>query len=504
MGGDGPEIEKALMSGMRDAVEAGYRQGKRAIREITKTVSLSDDWDDVLPEEALSWLDRYVPELARVYENAVLEDVRDVISRSLREGMTNSLTATELGRVNRQLSRFARSRLECIARTEAMRAYSMGSLRSAIDSEAVVGFEFSAVLDSRTSEICHAREGMRFRINDPRLAHNTPPLHPNCRSVLLPLTAEEFPDGIEEDTRIDGLPDSTQRPIDIEAVRAVLSGVDLKGLGVLDEVIEAFKEAKTIKEANEWAKAHIADDADYAGVNLEIINEWNRGIYETQQMFPELRQNFDMVGTCQAAYKKPFEAKLERARKRLLADAPDMTDEEVERLVKMMYPKREVPEVDRNVLAFSLSGGYSEHHKTRGVFVNKAWGRGGKLKKSNAYDVSVRWHPEGCDTVKATVDHELGHQIDALVGGREDPEIVAYFRGICSEDPLSTKQTEMLSGYGGYSPNVQTEWKAIGEFIAESWSEYRNNPHPREVATTVSERLIELYKTKKRKGDLKI
>lgn len=241
MGDNGPEIEKALMSGMRNAVEAGYRQSKRTIREITKTVSLSDDWNDVLPEEALSWLDRYVPELARVYENAVLEEVREVISRSLREGVTNSLTATELGRVNRQLSRFARSRLECISRTEAMRAYSMGSLRSAIDSEAVVGFEFSAVLDSRTSEICHAREGMRFRINDPRLAHNTPPLHPNCRSVLLPLTAEEFPDGIEEDTRIDRLPDSTQRPIDIEAVRSVLSfNGKMTGMKNIDIVIDSL------------------------------------------------------------------------------------------------------------------------------------------------------------------------------------------------------------------------------------------------------------------------
>ena len=98
-------------------------------------------------------MDRYVPELARVYEVAVLEQVRDVISRSLREGLTLKRSTKELKGINREVSGFARHRLECIARTEAMRAYSMGHLRSAIDSREVVGFEFSAILDDRNLRV---------------------------------------------------------------------------------------------------------------------------------------------------------------------------------------------------------------------------------------------------------------------------------------------------------------------------------------------------------------
>ncbi|SMG51708.1 phage putative head morphogenesis protein, SPP1 gp7 family [Dethiosulfovibrio salsuginis] len=224
MGGEGPKLETSFMKGIRDAVELGYRQGGQLVRELSRKVFLADDWNAVLPAEALSWLDRYVPELARVYEVAVLEQVRDVISRSLREGLTLKRSTKELKGINREVSGFARHRLECIARTEAMRAYSMGHLRSAIDSEAVVGFEFSAILDDRTSGSCQTREGLMFRIGDPRLPFNTPPLHPNCRSVLIPLLAIEFPGGIPDDPRIDSLPDTSQRDIDVEAVRSVLGG----------------------------------------------------------------------------------------------------------------------------------------------------------------------------------------------------------------------------------------------------------------------------------------
>ncbi len=224
MGGEGPKLETSFMKGIRDAVELGYRQGGQLVRELSRKVSLADDWNAVLPAEALSWLDRYVPELARVYEVAVLEQVRDVISRSLREGLTLKRSTKELKGINREVSGFARHRLECIARTEAMRAYSMGHLRSAIDSREVVGFEFSAILDDRVSTGCQAREGLMFRIGDPRLPFNTPPLHPNCRSVLIPLLAIEFPEGIPDDPRIDSLPSTLQRDIDVEAVRSVLGG----------------------------------------------------------------------------------------------------------------------------------------------------------------------------------------------------------------------------------------------------------------------------------------
>jgi SPP1 gp7 family putative phage head morphogenesis protein len=49
------------------------------------------------------------------------------------------------------------------------------------------GFRFSAVLDSRTTNVCRACNGVKLPTEHPWIQTHTPPLHFNCRSVLLPL-----------------------------------------------------------------------------------------------------------------------------------------------------------------------------------------------------------------------------------------------------------------------------------------------------------------------------
>ena len=46
-------------------------------------------------------------------------------------------------------------------------------------------FRFTAVLDSRTSLICLAHDGLEYEYDDPNA--KIPPLHPNCRSTIVPL-----------------------------------------------------------------------------------------------------------------------------------------------------------------------------------------------------------------------------------------------------------------------------------------------------------------------------
>ena len=46
--------------------------------------------------------------------------------------------------------------------------------------------EFSAVLDDKTSYICTMHHGRVYPINELIAGITQPPLHPNCRSILLP------------------------------------------------------------------------------------------------------------------------------------------------------------------------------------------------------------------------------------------------------------------------------------------------------------------------------
>ncbi len=46
--------------------------------------------------------------------------------------------------------------------------------------------EFSAIQDDRTSWMCHENDGKVFAISELHTSVNKPPLHPHCRSILLP------------------------------------------------------------------------------------------------------------------------------------------------------------------------------------------------------------------------------------------------------------------------------------------------------------------------------
>lgn len=53
--------------------------------------------------------------------------------------------------------------------------------------EQLTGWRFSATLDSKTTRICRVRHGTKILAADAWRQWNTPPLHFNCRSVLLPI-----------------------------------------------------------------------------------------------------------------------------------------------------------------------------------------------------------------------------------------------------------------------------------------------------------------------------
>ena len=116
----------------------------------------------------------------------------------------------------------------------------------------MLGVEFCATLDDRTTEMCQSRHGLVMRLDDPRLAYNTPPLHPNCRSMLLSATVYDHPDGLLTSHEFDNVPDGIQRPEDVEEVQKILEGSGAKTAASVDEQIRSFvKEGVTTAKGAE-------------------------------------------------------------------------------------------------------------------------------------------------------------------------------------------------------------------------------------------------------------
>ena len=183
----------------------------------------SDVWQEVIPAEAVNWLNEYVPNLAGIFSASVLERVQEVISESMIEGLTLNERMKALRESSDELSRMVDSRIEAIARTEITRADSMGRLISMKANDDVIGVEFSAVMDDRTTVMCMERNGLVMRLDDLRLPENTPPLHVSCRSLLISLTVYDFPDGVLTSHEFDEVSAGMQRPEDVSMIEELLN-----------------------------------------------------------------------------------------------------------------------------------------------------------------------------------------------------------------------------------------------------------------------------------------
>ena len=198
----------------------------RLMELLRKFIELDavNEWYEIIPMEAVNWLNEYVPKLSGIYGASVLERVSEVIQASMLEGSTLQERMKALRESSGELSRMADSRIETIARTEITRADSMGRLISMKCNDDFIGVEFSAVMDDRTTEICTERNGLVMRLDDPRLPENTPPMHPRCRSLLLSLTVYDYPDGLLTSHEFDEVPAGMQRAEDIAEVTRILGG----------------------------------------------------------------------------------------------------------------------------------------------------------------------------------------------------------------------------------------------------------------------------------------
>jgi SPP1 gp7 family putative phage head morphogenesis protein len=72
--------------------------------------------------------------------------------------------------------------------TESAFVANQAELESYVDS-GVEEYQFVAVFDEKTSEVCREQSGKVFRVEDAVPGENVPPLHPWCRSTTIPVTS---------------------------------------------------------------------------------------------------------------------------------------------------------------------------------------------------------------------------------------------------------------------------------------------------------------------------
>ncbi|MCK5612100.1 minor capsid protein [Candidatus Pacearchaeota archaeon] len=136
------------------------------------------------------------PDRIQAIESYVFDNIKgmnDEIAEKLRKELSQSLMNLES--VDQMKERVVKvmdiavDRATMIARTEMNRAENMGSLDAARQSGLTLMKEWDAHLDSRTSPVCRALDKKKIPLNEKfnyqGKEFDSPPAHPNCRSVLI-------------------------------------------------------------------------------------------------------------------------------------------------------------------------------------------------------------------------------------------------------------------------------------------------------------------------------
>lgn len=123
----------------------------------------------------------------------IAESARQKVEYAIRDGISTGKTNQEIIQRIRGTKRLnfedglLNSTKSDIDRTVRTVRSHVGN-QAYLDSYKKIGFEyvrFVSVLDGRTSKLCASLDGSIWEINDP--SKRVPPLHPHCRSILVPV-----------------------------------------------------------------------------------------------------------------------------------------------------------------------------------------------------------------------------------------------------------------------------------------------------------------------------
>lgn len=135
------------------------------------------------------------------YFSQAIWDNREVLIKKLRQTMTEGLTkGYSYQKMAKGLADEVNSAYKAslrVVRTETNKVMSEGALQGYKRSGVVKAVQFTATLDSRTSETCRTHDLNIIKLEDCKIGVNVPPLHPNCRSTVYPYF-EDQPEGTRE------------------------------------------------------------------------------------------------------------------------------------------------------------------------------------------------------------------------------------------------------------------------------------------------------------------
>ena len=157
--------------------------------QYTKACELMGVMAPGIPREAIKKIIEY-PYAGKMFSDRIWDN-KDALVKYIQQDLTvGIIRGDSIQKMARQLKKDLNVlyyQAERLVRTETNYAMNQGHLKGYADSGVVEKYEFLAAIDSRTSKLCKNQNGKVYKLSDAVVGVNFPPLHPHCRSTVIPI-----------------------------------------------------------------------------------------------------------------------------------------------------------------------------------------------------------------------------------------------------------------------------------------------------------------------------
>lgn len=192
-------VQDAVAEMLRAASEAGVDD---ASGEMTHVEEHAAKRRGMTPNQLVQYLNQKTIYVSGVLKDSILKDVKNELLNGVKTGATMGAIVDAvtdvflpwLGDPALDPEVAMPYRTETIVRTNLTDGYNQGRLNRFRDPKMapfIVGVQYSAILDERTTPVCQHLHGKVFKPNDPALDALAPPNHFNCRSLLVPIMVDQ-------------------------------------------------------------------------------------------------------------------------------------------------------------------------------------------------------------------------------------------------------------------------------------------------------------------------
>jgi SPP1 gp7 family putative phage head morphogenesis protein len=169
-----------------------------ALPRITETVRLNGTESfaelgiegsfDVSNPEVVKWIKKRCGTLIKGISDTTLDKLKITLTEGIEAGESIPKLASRISAVYEEAKG---TRAEKIARTETIAASNQGALQAYKQSGVVEKKEFYCAIDERTCDECISLHKEIIGLDDSfSNGMDSPPIHPNCRCVVLPVISE--------------------------------------------------------------------------------------------------------------------------------------------------------------------------------------------------------------------------------------------------------------------------------------------------------------------------